>query len=103
MSQRATGSGETSVNAERLERQVSGAVAQRVLERVDHQAVESLSWAAGFSWMAALLAVIAMETSGVVQWLASAGAWVTRGPHFCPRFSAPVKLVKERHSVPIQR
>ena len=37
------------------------------------QAVESLLWAAGFSWMAALLAVIAMDTSGPVQMLATAG------------------------------
>jgi hypothetical protein len=38
------------------------------------QAVESLLWAVGFSWMAALLAIIAMDTSGVIQSLAVAGA-----------------------------
>jgi hypothetical protein len=38
------------------------------------QAVESLLWAAGFSWMAALLAIIAMDTSGVVHILAIVGA-----------------------------
>ncbi len=38
------------------------------------QAVESLLWALGFSWMAALLAIIAMDTSGVIQSLAVAGA-----------------------------
>ena len=38
------------------------------------QAVESLLWAIGFSWMAALLAIIAMDTSGVIQSLAVAGA-----------------------------
>jgi hypothetical protein len=37
------------------------------------QAVESLLWAAGFSWMAALLAIIAMDTNGVIQSLAIAG------------------------------
>lgn len=37
------------------------------------QAVESLLWAAGFSWMAALLAIIAMDTGGLVQVLAIAG------------------------------
>jgi len=37
------------------------------------QAVEELLWAAGLSWMAALLAVIALDTSGVVHWLAVAG------------------------------
>jgi len=37
------------------------------------QAVESFLWAAGFSWMAALLAIIAMDTSGVVHALAVAG------------------------------
>ncbi|MEZ5570941.1 MAG: hypothetical protein R3E64_02870 [Halioglobus sp.] len=37
------------------------------------QAVESFLWAAGFSWMAALLAIIAMDTSGAVHFLAIAG------------------------------
>ena len=37
------------------------------------QAVESLLWAAGFSWIAALLAVVAMDTNGVVQVVAAAG------------------------------
>ena len=37
------------------------------------QAVESLLWAAGFSWMAALLAVVALDTSGWVNALATAG------------------------------
>lgn len=37
------------------------------------QAVESLLWAAGLSWMAALLAIIAMDTQGVVHQLAVAG------------------------------
>ena len=41
------------------------------------QAVESLLWAAGFSWMAALLAVVAMDTSGLVQTLACAGIAVS--------------------------
>lgn len=41
------------------------------------QAVESLLWAAGFSWMAALLAIIAMDTNGPVQMLASAGIAVS--------------------------
>ncbi|MEZ5501621.1 MAG: hypothetical protein R3E50_02790 [Halioglobus sp.] len=38
------------------------------------QAVESFLWAVGFSWMAALLTIIAMDTSGVVHRLAVAGA-----------------------------
>ena len=37
------------------------------------QAVEELLWAAGLSWMAALLLIVAMDTSGVVQLLAIAG------------------------------
>jgi hypothetical protein len=37
------------------------------------QAVESLLWAVGFSWMAGLLTVIAMDTSGLVQSLAVLG------------------------------
>jgi hypothetical protein len=37
------------------------------------QAVESMLWAAGFSWMAALLAVIALDSSGWVQSLAVFG------------------------------
>ncbi len=37
------------------------------------QAVESMLWAAGFSWMAALLAVIALDTSGWVRTLAVLG------------------------------
>ena len=37
------------------------------------QAVESLLWAAGFSWIAALLAVVAMDTNGAVQAIATAG------------------------------
>jgi len=37
------------------------------------QAVESLLWAAGFSWMAALLAVIALDSSGWVNALAAFG------------------------------
>jgi hypothetical protein len=37
------------------------------------QAVESMLWAAGFSWMAALLAVIALDTSGWVNALAIFG------------------------------
>ena len=37
------------------------------------QAVESTLWAAGFSWMAALLAVIALDTGGWVAWLALFG------------------------------
>ncbi len=37
------------------------------------QAVEELLWAAGLSWMAALLVIIAMETSGAVHLLAMAG------------------------------
>lgn len=37
------------------------------------QAVESLLWAVGFSWMAALLTVIAMDTSGLVHSLAIGG------------------------------
>jgi hypothetical protein len=37
------------------------------------QAVESLFWAAGFSWMAALLTIVAMDTSGLVHFLAVAG------------------------------
>jgi hypothetical protein len=37
------------------------------------QAVESLLWAAGFSWMAALLAIVALDTSGPVHYLALAG------------------------------
>jgi hypothetical protein len=45
------------------------------------QAVESLLWAAGFLWMAALLTIIAMDTSGVIHFLAIAGAlWLT--PYF---------------------
>jgi hypothetical protein len=43
------------------------------------QAVEALLWAAGFSWMAALLAIIAMDTSGLVQWLAIAGVLGSTG------------------------
>jgi hypothetical protein len=38
------------------------------------QAVESLLWAVGFSWMAALLTIIAMDTSGLVHTLAIGGA-----------------------------
>lgn len=38
------------------------------------QAVESLLWAVGFSWMAGLLTVIAMDTSGLVHTLAIVGA-----------------------------
>lgn len=38
------------------------------------QAVESFLWAAGFSWMAALLTIIAMYSSGVVNLLAVVGA-----------------------------
>lgn len=41
------------------------------------QAVESLLWAAGFSWMAALLAVVAMDSSGPVQMLAATGIAVS--------------------------
>lgn len=41
------------------------------------QAIESLLWAAGFSWMAVLLAVVAMNTSGPVQMLAYAGIAVS--------------------------
>ena len=37
------------------------------------QAVESLLWALGFSWMTALLIVVAMDTGGVVHALALAG------------------------------
>lgn len=37
------------------------------------QAAEELLWAAGLSWMAALLAIIAMDTSGVVHKLAISG------------------------------
>ena len=37
------------------------------------QAVESMLWAAGFSWMAALLAVIALDSSGWVSSLATFG------------------------------
>jgi len=37
------------------------------------QAVESMLWAAGFSWMAALLAVIALDSSGWVNALAIFG------------------------------
>jgi len=37
------------------------------------QAVESLLWAMGFSWMAALLTVVAMDTSGTVHRLAIVG------------------------------
>lgn len=38
------------------------------------QAVESLLWAAGFAWLAALLALIALDSTGWVQWLAVGGA-----------------------------
>ncbi len=38
------------------------------------QAVESFLWAAGFSWMAALLTIIALDTNGVVHILAITGA-----------------------------
>lgn len=38
------------------------------------QAVESFLWAAGFSWFAALLTIIAMDTSGAVHFLAITGA-----------------------------
>jgi hypothetical protein len=37
------------------------------------QAVESLLWAAGFSWMAALFTIIALDTHGMVHFLAIAG------------------------------
>jgi hypothetical protein len=37
------------------------------------QAVESMLWAAGFSWMAALLGVVALDSSGWVSWLATIG------------------------------
>lgn len=37
------------------------------------QAVESLLWAAGFSWMAALLTIIAMDSNGLIHLLAIAG------------------------------
>lgn len=37
------------------------------------QAVESMLWAAGFSWIAALLAIIALDSSGWVNALASFG------------------------------
>ncbi|MDO9092486.1 MAG: hypothetical protein Q7U99_07630 [Rubrivivax sp.] len=37
------------------------------------QAVESMLWAAGFSWMAALLAIIALDSSGWVNTLAVFG------------------------------
>lgn len=37
------------------------------------QAVESMLWAAGFTWMAALLVVIALDSSGWVQYLAFFG------------------------------
>jgi len=37
------------------------------------QAVESFLWAAGFSWMAGLLTIIAMDTSGLIRMLAIAG------------------------------
>lgn len=37
------------------------------------QAIESMLWAAGFSWMAALLAVIALDSSGWVKSLAIFG------------------------------
>ena len=38
------------------------------------QAIESLLWAAGFSWMAALLTIIALDTSGLIHLLAVTGA-----------------------------
>lgn len=41
------------------------------------QAVESGLWAAGFTWMAALLSVIALATNGVVQMVASTGIAVS--------------------------
>lgn len=41
------------------------------------QAVESFLWALGFSWMAALLAVVAAGTSGVAQNYAEAGILVS--------------------------
>lgn len=37
------------------------------------QAVESFLWAAAFSWLAALLAIIAMDTSGIIHAFAIAG------------------------------
>ena len=37
------------------------------------QAIESFLWAAGFSWMAALLTIIALDTNGVVHFLAISG------------------------------
>jgi hypothetical protein len=37
------------------------------------QAVESMLWAAGFSWMAALLAIVALDSSGWVSTLALVG------------------------------
>jgi hypothetical protein len=43
------------------------------------QAVESLLWAAGFSWMAILLIFIAMDTGGLLQTLAGAGIVVSVG------------------------
>jgi hypothetical protein len=41
------------------------------------QAIESLLWAAGFSWMAALLTIIALDTNGLVHALAIAGIVVS--------------------------
>jgi hypothetical protein len=43
------------------------------------QAVESMLWAAGFSWMAALLALVAVGSSGWVSWLASFGIVCSAG------------------------
>ncbi|MEM6581186.1 MAG: hypothetical protein AAF699_07940 [Pseudomonadota bacterium] len=41
------------------------------------QAVEELLWAAGLSWMAALLMIVAMNSEGILQTLAGAGILVS--------------------------
>jgi hypothetical protein len=61
------------------------------------QAVESFLWAAGFSWMAALLTVIAMDTNGLIHLLAIAGvvcsvAFVT----YCLTVDIPLYLRRFR-------
>lgn len=62
------------------------------------QAVESLLWAAGFSWMAALLVVIALGSSGWVQSLALFGIFCsTAFVAYVAGVDAPMYWRRYRH------
>lgn len=63
------------------------------------QAVESLLWAAGLSWMAALLVIVALDTSGTVHTLAAAGIVASAGfVAYVLAFDVPMYLRRTREA-----